>query len=277
VRQIDLDDDDALVGRVLTRREVLVLFGAAAGGMAVAACAPSAVSSPSASGGASATGSPTESASGAASAGASASDAVALPSCVVRPELTEGPYFLDQQLERSDIRTEPSDGSVREGTPLTITYVVSRIDGSSCEAFEGAVVDVWHCDALGAYSGVDDPGFQTAGQQWLRGYQVTGADGVARFLTIYPGWYRGRAVHIHFKIRTDPGATSGLGFTSQLFFDDSVSDVVHAQDPYAQKGQRDMRNADDGIYQNGGDQLLLAVRQDGDGYAGTFDIGVQVA
>jgi protocatechuate 3,4-dioxygenase beta subunit len=134
-------------------------------------------------------------------------------------------------------------------------------------------VDVWHCDALGVYSDVQDASGSTVGQTFLRGYQVTDATGAAAFTTIYPGWYRGRAVHIHFKVRTD----NGLEFTSQLFLDDALTDTVHQRDPYAGKGQRDTRNADDSIFRGGGDQLLLDARQDGDGYAATFQIGIQVA
>ena len=99
---------------------------------------------------------------------------------------------------------------------------------------------------------------------------------MASFTTIYPGWYSGRAVHIHFKIRTDAAAPSGLEFTSQLFFDEAVTDAVHARNPYAAKGTRDTPNAQDGIYRDGGDQLLVAPTADGDGYAATFEIGVQV-
>jgi protocatechuate 3,4-dioxygenase beta subunit len=255
-------DDDAPVGRLLTRREALALLGTTAGGALLVACLPAATSSP----GASAT---------SASAGASGSAAV-IPSCIVRPELTEGPYFVDEKLNRSDIRADPSSGEVREGVALALAFAVSRLDGSTCTPFEGALVDVWHCDALGVYSDVQDPGGSTVGQQFLRGYQVTGANGAAAFTTIYPGWYSGRAVHIHFKIRTDASADAGLEFTSQLFFDEAVTDAVHARDPYAQKGRRDVPNANDGIYQGGGDQLLLSPRAAGDGYATTFEIGVQV-
>jgi hypothetical protein len=121
------------------------------------------------------------------------------------------------------------------------------------------VVDVWHCNALGVYSDVSDPSFNTSGQKFLRGYQVTVNDGVARFTTIYPGWYQGRAVHIHFKVRSSASSGSAYEFTSQLFFDDALTDRVHAQQPYASKGQRDLRNSQDGIYNQGGSQLLLTV------------------
>jgi protocatechuate 3,4-dioxygenase beta subunit len=136
-------------------------------------------------------------------------------------------------------------------------------------------VDVWHCNAGGVYSDVSDQRFNTVGKKFLRGYQVTDADGVAHFTTIYPGWYSGRAVHIHFKVRSAAGASSSYEFTSQLFFDDSLTDQVLAQSPYASKGTRDTRNADDGIYQQGGSQLVLNVTQTSQGYAATFEIALE--
>jgi len=202
-------------------------------------------------------------------------DTAAVPSCVVRPELTEGPYFVDEKLDRSDIRSDPSNGSVKEGVPLLLTFVVSQV-GNSCTPLAGAQVDVWHCDAAGVYSDASDPGFNTRGQKFLRGYQVTDAKGRAQFTTIYPGWYQGRAVHIHFKIRTDPNSQAGYEFTSQLFFNESTTDQVHAQEPYAQKGKRTLLNEGDGIYRNGGSKLLLDPTRSGDSYAATFDIGLQM-
>jgi protocatechuate 3,4-dioxygenase beta subunit len=197
-----------------------------------------------------------------------------LPACVVRPEMTEGPYFVDEMLNRSDIRSDPSTSEVKEGLPLQITVRVSQI-GDACLPLAGAQVDIWHCDALGVYSDATDPGFNTVGQKFLRGYQVTDANGLAQFTTIYPGWYQGRTVHIHFKIRTDPNSQLGYEFTSQLFFDDSLTDQVHALEPYASKGQRTLRNDGDGIFQGGGDQLLLQLAGTDQGYAATFDIGLQ--
>jgi protocatechuate 3,4-dioxygenase beta subunit len=178
-------------------------------------------------------------------------------------------------LERADITTDPAGAEARPGVPLAITFAVSRIDGTSCVPLEGALVDIWHCDADGVYSDVQGEG---AGHQWLRGYQVSDANGTAAFQTIYPGWYQGRTVHIHFKIRTDAGAASGTEFTAQLYFDDAVSDEVYAREPYASNGERSTRNANDGIYGQGGDQLTLAVTGDPDaGYAARFEIGLQTA
>ena len=131
------------------------------------------------------------------------------------------------------------------------------------------MVDIWHCDAAGVYSDVTDRGFSTVGQKFLRGFQNTDANGVAKFVTIYPGWYSGRAVHIHFKIRVD-----NKEFTSQLFFDEATNSAVFANAPY--KGDADVPNSRDGIYRNGGSQLLLTPTKDGDVYNASIDIGMQV-
>jgi protocatechuate 3,4-dioxygenase beta subunit len=143
---------------------------------------------------------------------------------------------------------------------------------------EGVLVDVWQCDASGVYSAFEDIGgqFDTRGQQFLRGHQVTGADGTGRFTTIYPGWYPGRAVHIHFKLRTNPGASDGHEFTSQVYFDDELTDRVHAGEPYTGDPGERRRNADDGLFRGGGDQLLLDVTRDEHGYHATFDVGLQI-
>ena len=263
----DPDDDDRLIGRVLSRREVLALMGAGTVAVAVAACAPgsSASSSPTAAG------SPSAAASTAAPSASSAAAASSLPSCVVVPELTEGPYYVNENLDRSDIRTDTSDGSVSEGTVLTLDWVVSQVDGSACIPLEGVLVDVWHCDALGNYSDVGSE----QGHDYLRGYQKTDSSGKATIITVYPGWYQGRAVHIHFKIRTDAEAASGLEFTSQLFFDDAFSAQVYATGVYAAKGTPDQYNASDGIFQQSQGMTLLDVAPDGDGYKATFEIAIQ--
>ena len=198
------------------------------------------------------------------------------PSCVVRPQQTEGPYFVDEKLNRSDIRSDPSDGSVKQGVPLRLVFHVSQIDGRSCTPLTGAAMDIWHCDALGVYSDVTDPSFSTVGKKFLRGYQVTDANGTVEFVTIYPGWYPGRTVHIHFKIRTDSASQRGYEFTSQLYLDDSLTDQIHTQPPYAAKGQRTQKNDRDGIFRGGGEQLMLKLAKDAQGYVGTFDIGLEI-
>ena len=182
--------DDRLVGRLLSRRAALHLLGA--GGFGVLSSATV----------------------------LSAQDAPAMAAqCVVRPEMTEGPYFLDKRGMRADIRAEASTGARKPGVPLGLGFAVSQVAAGMCSPLSNAVVDVWQCDAVGAYSGVVDPRFppDTVKQGFLRGALQTDASGAARFMTIYPGWYSGRAVHIHFKIRTVAAGAQADEFTSQLF------------------------------------------------------------
>jgi protocatechuate 3,4-dioxygenase beta subunit len=261
-----MSDDDAPIGRILSRREMLALLGGS-GAALLAACAPSGVLSGSPSG---------ASAGGATAAASPAASALAVtPNCIVVPALTEGPYFVDEKLNRADIRSDPTDGTVKAGAMLTLALNVSRASGGSCGGLAGATVDIWHCDALGVYSDATDPGFNTKGKKFLRGYQTTDASGNVQFTTIYPGWYQGRAVHIHFKIRT-PATNASYDFTSQFFFDDAFSDQVFAQVPYSQKGSGRLRNAGDSIYTGGGDKLLLPVTKSGSGYATAFAIGLAI-
>jgi protocatechuate 3,4-dioxygenase beta subunit len=219
--------------------------------------------------------SPSDSTSSSSSAGTSTSAGSTNALCTVTPALTEGPYFVDERLNRSDIRSDPSTGVVKPGVPLVMTIQLSQISTIvGCTPLVGALVDMWHCDALGVYS--DVAAQSSRGQRFLRGYQISDANGQAQFTTIYPGWYTGRAVHIHFKVRTNPDSASGLEFTSQLFFDEALTDIVHAQSPYAAKGRRNTLNSNDGIYQGGGTQLLLPLSASGGGYSGTMYVGVRV-
>jgi protocatechuate 3,4-dioxygenase beta subunit len=245
-----MENNDVQVGRVLSRREVLRLLGTS---------------------GAAGSG-------GRSSLEASTGVPFRLPACIVRPGQTEGPYFVDTSPNRSDIRSDPTDGSVCEGTSLELTMQVSQLNANGCEPLSGALVDIWQCDATGVYSGVEDVNglFNTVGKQFLRGHQLSDRDGIARFQTIYPGWYPGRTVHIHFRIQTDPAAEAGHVFTSQLYFDDELTDRVLAEEPYATKAGDRLRNADDEIFRSGGDQLLLDVVEQGDRYAARFDIGLHI-
>jgi len=177
------------------------------------------------------------------------------------PSETEGPYWVDEQLNRSDIRTDPSTGVVSAGFPLALGITVSRITGGTIVPLSGAYVDIWHCNASGLYS--DESANNTVGQKYLRGYQVADAHGNVRFLTIYPGWYSGRTVHIHFRVRLYSGSSTSLNFTSQLFFDESVTTTIFGLSPYAQRPNRDTFNATDMIYASGGSGLLLRLAQDG--------------
>lgn len=276
-----MQDDDQPVGKILSRREILALFGAAST-VVIFGCEGDATTTP-VSSTPPPSSSPTVIATGAASVTATAtgpeptassspvvSTTTTVPACVVRPELTEGPYFVDEMLNRSDIRSDPSSGALSDGVPLVLTFRVSRLSEAQCSPLEGAQVDVWHCDGLGVYSDVSERGFDTTGQKFLRGYQATDPNGQAAFTTIYPGWYEGRTVHIHFKVRNE-----GAEFTSQLFFDDELSDEVFGAAPYAGKGERGTRNENDNIFGESGGVLTLVCEPASEGYTAVFDIALQ--
>jgi len=197
--------------------------------------------------------------------------------CIVRPEQMEGPYFVDERLHRSDIRSDPADGRVKPGVPLALTFQVMSFQAGQCRPLSGAQVDIWHCDAMGVYSDVQDPGFSTMGQKFLRGYQLTDAQGSAKFLTIYPGWYPIRTVHIHVKIRTAPVAHKNFEFTSQLYFPDELTEQIHTNPPYSSIGPRRVRNLQDWIFRQGGGRLILAPIPAPTGYSAKFMIGLQLS
>jgi protocatechuate 3,4-dioxygenase beta subunit len=204
-------------------------------------------------------------------------DTTTSPSCVLTAALTEGPYFVDERLNRSDIRADPVSGASSAGVPLALRFNVSRVASGACTPLTGAYLDVWHCDAAGVYSDVSGAG---SGRRFLRGYQITDANGVAAFTTIYPGWYSGRAVHVHFKLRLFAGSTTSYEFTSQFFFDESLTDAVYANAPYNTRGTRNTRNTTDGIY-NGLTSaqkaaLTLQTTPATSGYTGIINLGVNL-
>lgn len=171
-------------------------------------------------------------------------------SCTLTPELTEGPFYFDVDSIRSDIR-EDRDG-------VTLRLAIRVRDAESCEPIRNAVVDIWQCDAEGQYSGIDDD------ETFLRGAQVTNSSGIVEFLTVYPGWYQGRTVHIHAKIHLDKETV----LTTQLFFDEKTQRAVYDSGPYA---VGDTDNDSDSIFN---DALVLATRPEGDGYLGAISVDV---
>jgi protocatechuate 3,4-dioxygenase beta subunit len=186
--------------------------------------------------------------------------------CVLTPELTIEQFFVDERLFRSDLMTNTSDPNVINGVPLNLTIQVVNFTGSGCSPLASAMVDVWQVDAAGVYS--DESSEATVGLTFLRGYQVTDANGIVTFKTIYPGWYTGRTVHIHVMVRI---ATSASQFTTQLFFDDSLTDTIFANAPYNSRGTRDTRNSNDSNYTS---QTQLTLSKDSSGaYSGSILLG----
>jgi uncharacterized protein (TIGR03437 family) len=204
--------------------------------------------------------------------------------CVLAtPQVTEGPYWVDEKLFRSDIRTDPTTGVARNGVPLTFTIAIQNSSGSTCVPLAGALVDIWHCDAKGIYSDESayNPGggtgtVVTTGQKFLRGYQITDDSGQVQFTTIYPGWYSGRTIHIHVRVRTYSGAAVLGNYVTQLFFDETTNNAVLAQSPYTRTTGRDTLNSTDMVYEGASNasRMLMAVTPSGAGYTGAITLGV---
>ncbi len=192
--------------------------------------------------------------------------------CLITPQATQGPYWFDPKLERADIT------GGRKGLPLRIAIRV--LEGATCAPIRDARVDVWHCDAQGVYSGYEGQGptGTTRGETFLRGHQPTGADGVAKFLTVYPGWYQGRTPHVHVKVFLDEEGTTNV-LTCQLFFPDALSEWLFSNAPdYVREGQtRDTLNRTDGIAQGQGYSTFGAISEQADHYAMTVTLGVDRA
>ncbi len=212
--------------------------------------------------------------------------------CTVATELTEGPYYFDVDAIRADLRED------REGTLLRLGVRVR--DAASCKPIENAIVDVWHCDALGIYSGFESssngpgggggppppsgeappaggqqPGDAGAGgsarsdeETYLRGAQATNADGIVEFKTIYPGWYRGRTTHIHAKVHLDKQTV----LTTQFFTTTAFDAKVYAGAPYSEDQGRDTFNDGDGIYSASGELSLSGA---GDAVTGLITLDVR--
>ncbi|MGJ7533033.1 MULTISPECIES: intradiol ring-cleavage dioxygenase [unclassified Variovorax] len=207
---------------------------------------------------------------GAAGLSASAGPALAAPRRLpLTAQATEGPYYLDLALERRDI-TEGLDG-----VPLDVRFTVCDAAGRPLPKLR---VDLWHCDALGRYSGFGEQGDDRAqsfeGKTFLRGSQHTDGEGAVSFGTVYPGWYAGRTTHIHFKVIK--GAHAVL--TSQFFLPDALSEFLYTQMPLYQRARlRDTLNSVDGIALKAGATVLGAVREERQRYVATLALVVDPA
>lgn len=215
------------------------------------------------------------------------------PSCIVYPEQTEGPFYFAANLIRKDIT---------EGRPGTLLDLKLKIvDANNCEPIQDAIVDVWSCDANGEYSGYetvyspsgdfleergapkdmekhsDDarPRFHQEPnneKKFMRGAQVSNAEGEVEFLTIYPGWYPGRAPHIHIKVYVNDSEV----FTSQMYFKDEETDKIHQQEAYNSKEGDRLKNEEDGIFSSTEANPIVKITEVENGVVGTCTFGVQL-
>jgi protocatechuate 3,4-dioxygenase beta subunit len=208
-------------------------------------------------------------------------------SCTLTASATQGPYYFDADKIRADVRED------RPGKRLRVALKLQ--DSETCKALPNSVVEIWHCDAAGLYSGAESlssggPGGSggqppsggappgggqppagggggqgdltpTDDKRYLRGAQVTNAAGIVEFTTIWPGWYRGRTTHVHVMVHV----SNQRVLTTQLMFDEKLNTAVYAEQPYAVHTGRDTLNDNDSIFK---DTMLMTVKADGDGYLG---------
>jgi protocatechuate 3,4-dioxygenase beta subunit len=200
--------------------------------------------------------------------GANDDDDVALD-CVLTPYQTEGPFWFDAGLVRQEIS---------EGKPgIALAIGLRLVEATSCDPIRDAVVDLWHCDGSGWYSGYPNQGdnddVDTSGETFCRGVQVTDQDGRVTFTTIFPGWYPGRAVHVHVKVVLN--STSLV--TTQLYFLDPVIDQAHSNAPYIDRGPRDTLNSQDGVLGSNTATLVMQVFEKGDDLSAGGVIGIELS
>lgn len=237
---------DRTIGMPLTRRAAIGLLGAAGAAWSTA-CGETPTSPSSTSTTATTTSTTPTGASGA---------------CVVSPSETIGPYPSLADFLRSDIR----EG--RSGLPVTLVLTVVNVS-NACAPVAGAMVDVWQCDADGNYSQYGSERSAT----YLRGVQTTDGNGTATFTTIYPGWYQGRATHIHVEVTVNGRSAK----VTQIAFPEDVSAAVYRTGVYAAHGQNPTTNARDGIFSDGiSEELATVVGDTASGYTASLQIGVAI-
>jgi len=256
------------VDTIITRRRALAVLGSAGLGAVVAACGGDSGTTTADTKATTSTAPSTSTTAAATAAGSLVERFADATSCSLSPAETEGPFYFDVDSMRRDIREDRPGQQLRLGL---------RVMDAQCQPIPDAVVDLWQCDAFGSYSGFESAstggpggGSSSDAETYLRGTQPTDADGIAEFLTVYPGWYGRRTVHIHAKVHL--GGSSVL--TTQLFFDEDFTARVFAQAPYSGASGRDVFNEDDSIFD---DRLLLTLSEDGDGSLGLMNVVVQAA
>jgi protocatechuate 3,4-dioxygenase beta subunit len=197
--------------------------------------------------------------------------------CVVTPTETEGPYpYVGGEATNPLNRVDVTEGQT--GVPLSITFLVVNTN-DNCNVVSGARVDIWHCNKDGYYSGyANQPGLlgskSYVGETWLRGYELSDSNGAAKFTTIYPGWYGGRATHIHIEVYVN----SVMKKTSQVTFLETISDAVHVSTLYAAHGVNPVRNANDSVFGDSAtdlaNEIMTLVGSVSACYTGTYTIGL---
>ncbi|HEX2341521.1 MAG TPA: intradiol ring-cleavage dioxygenase [Vicinamibacterales bacterium] len=229
----------------ITRRQALGLLGAAAGaGVLSGACSSDSPTSPS----------------------ATTSTTTTNAACAVTPTETIGPYPSLTDLFRSDIR----EG--RSGLPVNLTITVVN-SGNACAPVPTANVEIWQCDAEGHYSQYSQQGYDGRAQTFLRGIQTTDSNGRVTFTTVYPGWYQGRATHIHVEVTINGASVKA----TQIAFPDNTNAAVYATGVYASRGNNPTSNARDNIFADSlSSEMATVVGDTTNGYTATFTVAIAV-
>ena len=236
--------------RKLDRRNMIRIIGAAGAAAVAAACGSETATSPSAVGSTATTGT--------AGGGTSSTN----EACAVAPNETAGPYPSKSDIFRSDIREN------RSGVPLALTIRVINVS-NACAPLANANVEIWQCDASGNYS---EYGTQTT-QTYLRGIQTTDANGQVSFMTIYPGWYQGRATHIHIEVTVNGRSVK----VTQIAFPETINAAVYATGVYASRGSNPTANLQDGIFADSlSSELVTPSGNPAAGYSASYQVGVSV-
>lgn len=228
--------------KIINRRKALELLGAA-GALVTAACSGETPTSPSSTTTTVTTGTP-----------------AATASCAVSPAETVGPYPSLADYVRRNI----TEG--RPGLPLALTLTVVNA-ASGCTPVSGANVEIWQCDHQGVYSEYGSG----RGQTFLRGIQVTDGQGQVTFETVYPGWYQGRATHIHVEVTINGRSVK----VTQIAFPEDVTAEVYRTGVYAANGQNTTSNSRDGIFADSLAQEMITLSGSAaSGFTGTFTVGI---
>ena len=200
-------------------------------------------------------------------------------SCMVTADEVEGPYAYvggesTNPLDRSDVTAGQT------GVPLTLSFIVVDA-GNNCNVVSNARVDIWHCNKDGYYSGYANQNSSLGtksyvGETWLRGYQLTDSTGVAKFTTIYPGWYQGRATHIHIEVFVN----GVMEKTTQICFSESINNVVYTSSLYSTHGVNPITNEADSIFGNSttdlANETVALTGSVSEGYSGSYTIGIKL-
>ena len=247
-----MHDEHAMMNTKLTRREAFGMLGAV-GATVAAACGGVTPTSPSAATTPGTTMTPTPPTTGAAA-------------CAVSPSETQGPYPSVTRFMRSDIR----EGSA--GIPLVLVFTVVNVN-NTCSPVANANVEIWQCDAAGHYSEYSQGGYDGRAQTFLRGTQTTDSAGRVTFTTVYPGWYQGRATHIHIEVTVNGRSVK----VTQIAFPEAINAQVYRTGVYASRGNNPTSNASDMVFSDSLSQELAVMSGDAaSGFTGTYSVGVAV-